>query len=631
MEHVAEIQVSWLDWMVLHAQRAPGQPIPSPSWWPTAAPALPLRLRWHQDGRLLVDGDPFDSEATFHSEGLTVRVRWTLPRRAAPAKQPVDHLWVSSASTTMSAFGALVILLLTMPFPDPVTLIDLPTRCGGYILHTPDRAEPGSHGGEGTPAAGEPGRSGVPEALTDHGGHPVLAPPTWSRHSTISTVGFGHITERDKVDTSQVPHPSADSALTSAAGTGLSDAGSADGADGRDGGHAMFGRNDDFLGKSGVENTLDHAGTPTGPNAPPDRSLLDTVDPAEDPLSSFALVTDPNQYDRVRGLLRAGTLPEPDSVRIEDIVNARRYPLPVPSVRRQLATSVESAPHPWREGHRLLRVSLQAHAPQRVPDIVVHIQNSALRQETRRPLEEALGRLVDSLPASASLSVVGERRTLLSRAPVGDRSAAHEAIARFQWTPGASVDSNDTALSIAYSSPDVDFCLTSGDIRPCRRSDADRPREGWLLAAAASRVEAIEALEAHVRFNPETVSSYRLLGVDPQDQDDAVLRADPREPVPVSEGHQVTALYEYVPTEAAGTIATVELHTAERTWTTDVRTQHRSEPSAVTRTALAAAGLAGMLRGDDWVVGATAAELAALAAGDPELVELIWRAEALLP
>jgi len=80
---------------------------------------------------------------------------------------------------------------------------------------------------------------------------------------------------------------------------------------------------------------------------------------AQHPVSAFPLQTDASGYARVRQYLAEDQLPPPDSVRIEQMLNAFHYDDPAPA-SEAFAGSVQSGPCPWERGHLLARVAIKA-------------------------------------------------------------------------------------------------------------------------------------------------------------------------------------------------------------------------------------------------------------------------------
>lgn len=78
------------------------------------------------------------------------------------------------------------------------------------------------------------------------------------------------------------------------------------------------------------------------------------------PLSTFGMDVDTGSYSNIRRFLRGGSLPSPDAVRLEELVNYFRYDYPQPRGDAPLGATVEVAECPWADTHQIVRVGIQA-------------------------------------------------------------------------------------------------------------------------------------------------------------------------------------------------------------------------------------------------------------------------------
>jgi Ca-activated chloride channel family protein len=84
------------------------------------------------------------------------------------------------------------------------------------------------------------------------------------------------------------------------------------------------------------------------------------VDPIEDPLSTFAMDVDTASFGVARRFLEDGTLPDRDSVRLEEYVNAFDAGY-TPPAEAAFAIHVDGSPTPFTTpGTILVRVGLQS-------------------------------------------------------------------------------------------------------------------------------------------------------------------------------------------------------------------------------------------------------------------------------
>ena len=103
------------------------------------------------------------------------------------------------------------------------------------------------------------------------------------------------------------------------------------------------------------------------PNTFEDYGVNPSVNPAEDPLSTFALDVDTASYVVARNFLESGRLPPPEAVRVEEFVNY--FDGGYEPAVDEFAVSLDAAPQPFSDAeHVLLRVGVQA--PREFSDVV---------------------------------------------------------------------------------------------------------------------------------------------------------------------------------------------------------------------------------------------------------------------
>ncbi len=102
-----------------------------------------------------------------------------------------------------------------------------------------------------------------------------------------------------------------------------------------------------------TENTETFADDPTNP-------VHVTV---ENPVSTFSIDVDTASYATIRSALDAGFLPDPASVRIEEMVNYFPYAYPAPDEDQPFRPTVIVMPTPWNPDTRLVHVAIQGAMP----------------------------------------------------------------------------------------------------------------------------------------------------------------------------------------------------------------------------------------------------------------------------
>ena len=84
---------------------------------------------------------------------------------------------------------------------------------------------------------------------------------------------------------------------------------------------------------------------------------------AVDPISTFSIDVDTASYAMVRSSLNAGFLPDPASVRVEEMVNYFPYSYAAPDGPQAFQPSITVMPTPWNPNTRLVHIGIQGAMP----------------------------------------------------------------------------------------------------------------------------------------------------------------------------------------------------------------------------------------------------------------------------
>lgn len=343
---------------------------------------------------------------------------------------------------------------------------------------------------------------------------------------------------------------------------------------------------------------------------------------ADDALATFSIDVDTASYSLARRMLRSGRLPEPASVRVEEFVNSFGYRYEPPrDASVPFAVHLEAAPSRFGADRHLLRVGIQAertHAADRQPANLVFLIDSSgsMSAADKLPLvKHALRTLLAGLGPDDTLSIVtyaGASQIVLPPTPVRnheDIAVAIDSILAGGGTNGA--EGIRTAYEVARSAlveggtNRVIWC-SDGDLNVGMTGDAllafieENGRNGVALTTLGfgtgnlndrdlerfanrgdgnyhyigDRNEALRVLSTEltgtievvardvkiqVEFDPDVVSTYRLIGYENRNIADADFRNDAVDAGEIGNGHAVTALVEL--TLAPGAQADAELAT----------------------------------------------------------------------
>ena len=355
------------------------------------------------------------------------------------------------------------------------------------------------------------------------------------------------------------------------------------------------------------------AGTDETGEAPP-------VDARKTPKSTFALDVDTASYSFARRQIKAGSLPDPTTVRPEEFVNAFRQDYPEPS-GSGFSVTADGARLPESDT-RIMRVGLQTRSEdattRRDAALTFAIDTSgSMNGEGKLDLvKDALHTLVRRLRPSDRVAIVAyadEPRVLRGLTPVRDRDALDDAIDDLSASGSTDLGSGvETAYHVARDgyrkgATNRVILLSDGlanqgdtDSKTILRKVADQAGRGITLLGVGvggdygdalmeqladhghgmavyvgDRAEArrtfstqlpanlqvrARAAKAQVEFDPKQVRSYRLIGFDDRRLSADDFRNDAVDGGWVGPGHSVTALYRVRLTpEASGRVATARV------------------------------------------------------------------------
>jgi len=332
---------------------------------------------------------------------------------------------------------------------------------------------------------------------------------------------------------------------------------------------------------------------------------------AEEPVSTFSIDVDTASYSFVRRSLMEGRLPDPDSVRVEELINYFPYAYPLPESREApFGVNVTVTPTPWNEGTRLLHVGIQGYdivpAERPAANLVFLIDVSgSMDQPDKLPLlKSAFRLLLDKLGDGDTVSIVtyaGNAGTVLEPTKASERETILHAIDTLQ--PGGST-AGAAGIEQAYRlarAAKIDggvnrvMLATDGDFNVGPSSDDELKRmiesereAGIFLSvfgfgqgnyndqlmqvlaqngngtaayidtlseAQKTLVDEAEStlfpiakdVKIQVEFNPKTVAEYRLIGYETRALAREDFNNDRVDAGDIGSGHSVTAIYEITP------------------------------------------------------------------------------------
>lgn len=335
----------------------------------------------------------------------------------------------------------------------------------------------------------------------------------------------------------------------------------------------------------------------------------DFIDAAHFSETGFALNTDRASYSNIRRFLNMEERVPPDAVRIEEMLNYFHFEDSSSFADHGFDCKTTTTNAPWDSNHRLLFIRLQAPKidVENVPpaNLVFLIDVSgSMDKPNRLPLVQAgLKLLADNLRPQDSVAIVvygGTVGVLLQPTSGADKKKINDALDRL--SPGGDTP-GEAAIRMAYGLASRSFnrngnnrviLATDGDFNVGESTEAaleklvaQQQQTGIYLTCLGlgmgnykdSKLEALakkgngnfayidNLYEAEkvlidefaktmytvaddafldVKFNPELVKEYRLIGYD--NRNDAVAGTNDLEGGSIGSGHTVMAIFEFEPT-----------------------------------------------------------------------------------
>jgi Ca-activated chloride channel family protein len=340
----------------------------------------------------------------------------------------------------------------------------------------------------------------------------------------------------------------------------------------------------------------------------------DFVAARETPLSTFSIDVDTASYANVRRFLQGGTLPPPDAVRIEELVNYFHYDLPKPTGDVPFAVHGEVSDAPWNANRRLVKLAMQSRAipvESLPPTNLVFLLDvsGSMNQPNKLPLlQESFRLLVDQLRPQDSVAITvyagaagvvlpptsgndkGRILAAIDQLRAGGSTAGAEGIRlayqvareRFRkdgnnrvilatdgdFNVGVSSDGELVGLIEQERKSGV-FLTVLGfgmgnyqDAKMQKLADAGNGNHAYIDSLKEARKVLVSEMggtlftvakdvKLQVEFNPVRVKGYRLIGYENRRLADRDFDDDTKDAGELGAGHSVTAFYEIVPASSS--------------------------------------------------------------------------------
>jgi len=305
--------------------------------------------------------------------------------------------------------------------------------------------------------------------------------------------------------------------------------------------------------------------------------VQDEIAAIDQPYSTFSLHVSDVSFLLAEQALAQGTLPDPDSVRAEEFYNAFDYGDPAPGTGEKIACRIEQAAHPVFQQRNLVRIAMKVAATGRGDGqalrltVLLDTSGSMEREDRAASVQKAMQVLTSLLGPNDAVTLIGFARQprLLAEEVPGDqagklvdivkhtppeggtnleealKAASELALRHFQ--PGGQnrvVMLTDGAANLGDADPEqlskiveklrqqgvsFDACgvgalgLNDDILEALTRKGGGRyyflngpedADEGFARQLAGAFRPAAENVKMQVRFNPDRVGKYRLIGFD---------------------------------------------------------------------------------------------------------------------
>jgi secreted protein with Ig-like and vWFA domain len=329
------------------------------------------------------------------------------------------------------------------------------------------------------------------------------------------------------------------------------------------------------------------------------------------PLSTFSIDVDTASYSKIRQyIVQANALPQPSTVRIEEMINYFDYAYAGPTDEHPFSSNMAVATCPWNTNHQLIRIGLQAkkvEVKERPKANIVFLLDvsGSMDQPNKLPLvKQAIAMLTKQLGENDRIamvvyagaagcvlpSITGDHQTeilaALDNLSAGGSTNGGQgielaySIARDHFIAGGinriilctdgdfnvGTTSNEGLIKLVETNAKSKIFLTCFGFGMGNYNDSmmeqitnrgngvygmiDNIHEARRLMVeqlSGTLITVAKDVKVQVEFNPAKVASYRLIGYENRRLTNADFNNDAKDAGEIGAGHRVTALYEIVP------------------------------------------------------------------------------------
>ena len=332
------------------------------------------------------------------------------------------------------------------------------------------------------------------------------------------------------------------------------------------------------------------------------------VTPTQAPLSTFSVDVDTASYSKIRQYLtQTNSLPVPNMVRIEEMINYFEYNYAGPTDKAPFSANLAMEPCPWNREHQLVRVGLQARKLERSQRpkanlvFLLDVSGSMDEPNKLRLVKRTLALLTEQLTENDRVAIVvyaGAAGCVLPSTIGSNQQAILDSlnhlnaggstnggqgiqlaysIAKEHFVPGGvnrvilctdgdfnvGITGDDALVEMLEANAKSNIFLTClgygkgnyNDSMMEKISNRGNGIYGMIDSEMEARRMMVEQLQGtlvtvakdvkiQVDFNPSQVASYRLIGYEDRRLAAKDFDNDQKDAGEIGAGHRVTALYE---------------------------------------------------------------------------------------
>jgi Ca-activated chloride channel family protein len=202
------------------------------------------------------------------------------------------------------------------------------------------------------------------------------------------------------------------------------------------------------------------------------------INTADMPVSTFSVDVDTASYSNIRRMIYAGTLPEKNAVRIEEMVNYFKYDIEGPSESEKIHVHHEYSYAPWAPDHGLLMIGLKTEDIEFETSVpmnlvfLIDVSGSMYSSDKLPLLKQSLGILVENLRPTDRISIVtyaGSAKVILEG---GDSTEKEDILSTIQRLEAGGSTAGASGIQLAYQVASRNF-IQGGNNRIILATDGD--------------------------------------------------------------------------------------------------------------------------------------------------------------